>query len=78
MQEFVSTGTLLSQIIEVNEKFLAENKGIIFIDGIHFTIPKGRKNTLWNVEKMREWAGTTVIDEDDEIAEAILVSIKGV
>jgi len=76
MQEFVSTGTLLSKVIEGNEKFLAESKGDLFIDGVHFAIPKGRKYTLWNVEKMREWARTTVTNEDDEIASDFVEKMK--
>lgn len=74
--EFISTGTLRAEIVELSEKELAEGKkNSTFINGIHFFIPKGRKNTLWNRDAMRKWAGTTVTAEEDEIANKILESI---
>ncbi len=32
-----------------------KRKGI-FKKGIHYTIPQGMRNPLWDVEKMEEWA----------------------
>ena len=63
---FLSTGKMAKHI-GVNDKFLKENKGVLFKENIHFFVPDGRSHPLWDVEKMVEW----VMGKDSDVDEIL-------
>jgi len=71
---FVKTSTLLQEI-EIDEDFLYQERGKLFIAGIHFAIPKGKKYALWNLEEMFKWAGTHAPTTDEELANDVVQSM---
>jgi len=53
--KFLPTGKM-AHLLGVSADFLRRNRGIIFEEGVHYTIPTGLNRTLWIVEAMQDWA----------------------
>lgn len=45
----------ISQMLDINENWLREQRGIIFKEGIHFHYPDGFNDTRWNIAGMQAW-----------------------
>ena len=53
--KFLPTGKM-AHLLGVSADFLRRNRGVIFEEGIHYTIPAGLNRTQWKVEAMQDWA----------------------
>lgn len=54
----------MSELIGISIKELERKKEILFFKGVHYFIPKGRRNTLWKVDEMIKW-----IESDYQVSE---------
>jgi len=72
MKPLYRSTSAIVELIGVNERFLSENKNKLFIKGIHFFIPKGKKNTLWSITEMIKWVENTSDDTYEDIADDVL------
>jgi len=45
----------ISQMLDINERWLREHRDTIFIKGIHFHYPNGFNDCRWNVAAMIDW-----------------------
>jgi len=66
-KKYLSTSKL-SNILDINAKWLREHRGTVFKEGTHYHIPSGFSDCRWNVKAMIEWmensnTDTTVADE---------------
>jgi len=65
---YLRTGKMAS-LIGRSSRWLKEQKGVLFKQGIHYHQPKGEREPFWDVEKMDEWVRSIV--QDDEIDEIL-------
>ena len=56
--KYLSTSKI-AKILDINERWLREHRGSIFIEGIHYHFPAGFKNCRWNVSAMLSWVETS-------------------
>jgi len=70
--KYLSTSKI-AKILDINERWLREHRGSIFIEGIHYHFPLGFNNCRWNVSAMLEWveSSTSHSTEVDNIISSI-------
>ena len=69
----LSTGKM-AEYLGISKDFLTDNKGILFFEGIHYTIPRGMKHPRWKVEAMEKWFNN-MEDNISETAKQVLENI---
>lgn len=70
--KYMSTSKI-SQLLDINEKWLREHRGDIFLEGIHYHYPEGFHDCRWNVEAMVNWMENSknYCAEADEVFQSI-------
>ena len=58
--------------IGISKKTLEELKGTVFIKGIHYFIPTGRKYAMWDRDALLAWVKGDNSDEISDIVNDIL------
>jgi hypothetical protein len=56
--QYLSTSKI-AKILDINEKWLREHRGSIFIEGVHYHFPQGFSHCRWNVPAMLKWIETS-------------------
>jgi hypothetical protein len=64
----------MANLVGIDNKFLHENKNVLFKKGIHFYIPTGKKYCLWKVEEMVKWVENpkSLDEESQKLVDRIL------
>jgi hypothetical protein len=71
-QKYLSTSKL-SKLIDINERWLREHRGYVFVEGIHYHYPNGFNNCRWNVRAMLEWVENS--NKKTDVADDVLKSL---
>jgi hypothetical protein len=62
----------MAAYLGISKDFLLNNKGKLFIEGIHYTKPIGLNKIMWIVSKMEEWMlNKSIPDEYSKILQRI-------
>ena len=62
----------VENFIGISSKTLANLKDTVFIRGIHYSIPNGLKNPLWNRDALLSWINGDSKDEISSLVDNIL------
>ena len=71
--KYLSTSKM-SNMIDINDKWLREHRGTIFQEGVHFHYPNGFKDCRWNVSAMLDWIENSS-NEFSGVADEIINSL---